>query len=271
MVRLLIIGREAASWAKRMTDAGADALSIETARLPNEGVRRLEATPPDLVLITDDTSQGRVRTLVAGIRGRPLGELVPLVLLSPVPKLSSDFDAVTELGVDAWLSPESHVEEILSAIAEALDLSPGEFLDAGAAKLVDDAQAFLVEEVGPLNYSPPGAPTERIERGSLFPMRRAPVRAGEVDLDVLRRKLRDVRHEDYYTILELRRGAEGPVIRQAYQQLTARFDPEALSVELAQRFYAELQEIRDALEDAWAVLGDPQLRSEYLVASSRRA
>ena len=78
-----------------------------------------------------------------------------------------------------------------------------------------------------------------------------------------RRKLREVRHEDYYTILEVRRGAETPVIKQAYMRLVARYEPSGLDFELAHRYYGEISEILDALEDAWAVLGDNTLRQQY--------
>ena len=101
-------------------------------------------------------------------------------------------------------------------------------------------------------------------------MRAREVRRGEVSEEILLRKLKEVRHEDYFTILEIRRGAEGAVIRQAYQRMIGRYDPDRLDFELVHRHYQALSEIRDALEDAWAVLGDPELRRRYMAHSAGR-
>jgi DnaJ-class molecular chaperone len=91
-----------------------------------------------------------------------------------------------------------------------------------------------------------------------------------VDQETIKRKLRAVRHEDYYAILELRRGAEGAVVREAFHRLYRRFDSREIDFELAHRFEEELGELRDALEDAWAVLGDSKLRESYLEYTTRR-
>ena len=91
-----------------------------------------------------------------------------------------------------------------------------------------------------------------------------PLDAGPLMADDIRRKLKAVRHEDYYAILEIRRGAESQTVREAFHRLTALYDPAHLEFEVAHKFQDELDEIRDALEDAFAVLGDPELREPYL-------
>tara|TARA_B100000686_G_C16129100_1_gene636422 strand:+ start:361 stop:600 length:240 start_codon:yes stop_codon:yes gene_type:complete len=79
-----------------------------------------------------------------------------------------------------------------------------------------------------------------------------------------------VRHEDYYTILEVRRGAETPVIKDAYMRMAALYDGARLDFAILHQCHQELAEIRDALEDAWAVLGDNDLRRLYLGALSSK-
>ncbi len=285
MVRVLLMGRLALEWAAALEDAGADAFALSTARLPAEGIRALEETPPDAVVVTSKDAGVRVRTLVQAIRARPLGALTPILLVCPAPDGGLQAHEVAhELGVEAFLTLESTGHELLLAISEALELSEAELAPPASTPdpattpraaedvVIEDLSDFIVEEVGPDHFTPATTrPVSSVSRASLFPVRAQRVRPGALDAGALRRKLKEVRHEDYYTILEVRRGAEGPVIRQAYQRLVARFDPEALDFELTQRFFRELDEIRDALEDAWAVLGEPSLRDRYMAATSVRA
>ncbi len=89
------------------------------------------------------------------------------------------------------------------------------------------------------------------------------------DAAAVRRKLKQVRHEDYFVILDVPRGAGSGEVRQAYREMKARFRREGLDIQLAERFEAELDEINDALDDARAVLGDESLRERYLERTTR--
>jgi preprotein translocase subunit Sec63 len=114
----------------------------------------------------------------------------------------------------------------------------------------------------------PGRGARRVGHDRFFP-RRDREASDEIAPERIRRKLRAVRHEDYYAILELRRGADGPAIREAYRRQIESFAPSRLPPDLAHKYLAELHEIRDALEDAWAVLGDASLREAYLAHTTR--
>ena len=274
MIRILIIGKTSGALAEELASAGADPLAIETARMPAEGIRKFEATPPDVVVFVEDDAGARARQLIGALRARPLGALVPLVMVCPSPDVSDPVDVAAELGVHAHVDPIEGAEVLLDELAQALGVGLDELLlaDALAARLEDASEVsdFVLERVGPDHYEPPVEAVELRSRESLFPVRaRREVRPGELGVDDIQRKLREVRHEDYFALLEVRRGAEGPTIRQSFQRLMARFDPQALEPDLAHRLSEELAEIRDAFEDAWAVLGDPQLRDAYMVASMR--
>ena len=297
MIRILVMGREAQEIEKRLRHVCGDALQIESARLPAQGIRRLDETPPDAVLIGDE--QGRATTLVEVIRSRPLGRLIPLVLVSPRAEPGDPSEDASSLGVAAWVVPETSAFEIARLLAEVLDLTQEDMFaqetpseQERETPQVQRHDDFVVEPLpdresgpssgaqspgdpgptaplGPPPFEPPPKAVEPLERRSLFPVRPSEVRVGEVSEEVLRRKLKEVRHEDYYTVLEVRRGAEGAVIREAYQRLRARYDQRRLDFEIVRRFYDEIDEIQDALEDAWAVLGDPDLREKYVAASAR--
>ena len=137
---------------------------------------------------------------------------------------------------------------------------------------------YIVEELddgrgagGHVRFDSHARAVEVVDRASLFPARATAAPEAQVNAESIRHKLKQVRHEDYYVILEVRRGAEGTTIKQAYQRLMTRFDPQGLEFEVSRQFFHELAEIRDAFEDAWAVLGEPRLRQAYSVTGARVA
>lgn len=329
MIRLLILGRPAQSWATRLGDILGEHVELDVARLPAEGIRRFEDMPPDALIVVDDTGGSRVPTLIKAIKQRPLGQLLPMILICPMPPHDQAQELARQMDLSAWLAPETSTQELCRVLAQELEMEveslmpskprviskaheddkpplpnvvqdmPTLFPDAyedpeppeheplraqpmssqpiPSQSMSTMQSGYQVETLEPGNipaekvhFEPPPAAVEALDRAALFPMRN-PVskRQSKVTIDVIRRKLRDVRHEDYYTILDVRRGAEGPTIRQAYQKQMARFDSESLDFELARRFFHELSEIRDAFDDAWAVLGDPELRDEYTLAGTR--
>ncbi len=320
MVRVLIMGRAGTNLASRIKEIAGDELELDVARLPAEGIRRFEATPPDLIIVIEQSNITRARTLIQAIQNRPLGRLLPIFLSSAPPDASTDpEDFADELAIDTWVPLETSALELLAEISRALEIPihdlqhgpipptiPGK--GDGPRSEVEDHGDFLIEalddddlepdheEAAPprsqktpgqdretrgeqpreekahaedeVDFVPPPLPVARVERSSLFPVRAQQVRVGEVSEESLRRKLKEARHEDYYTLLEVRRGSETAVLRESYQRLMARFDPKSLDFDLVRRFYEEIAEIRDALEDAWAVLGDPDLRQAYMVQSA---
>ena len=90
-----------------------------------------------------------------------------------------------------------------------------------------------------------------------------PADTGPLREAAIKRKLQHVRHETYFDVLEVSSDATRDELREAFISLRERFGEEQLSLELRQRFAEELAELRDGLEDAFAVLGDEQLRAAY--------
>lgn len=285
MIRLLIIGRPGAAWAQRIRETVGDALELETARLPSAGIRQFEATPADVILIVDERGGERVETLIQAIRNRPLGQLVPLLLICPLPGDMPVQDKISALDLLGWLPLEASVHDLWRIIDEELGLShdsvdeapfrPSTFEESASSSAptpptfpgamgANSPSAFALE---PLDEPEPGP--NRASR-SIFPSRGGFEIQGGIDAESIERKLKEVRHQDYYAILEVRRGAESQTVREAFHRLVARFDPRSIDFELAHRYQNEVAEIGDALEDAWAVLGDPDLRQPYLTHTLRK-
>lgn len=308
-MRLLLVGRPATSLSERLNQLTQGAITLDVARLPAEAIRRFEEVPPDAILVCDEAGGGRVSTLVKAIKHRPLGQLVPLILICPQPASQEDAQALArELELHAWLDPEVSAQELCRVLAAELEVayealvpesqrvspmaahqsqdeparssSTSDAFEAGyIIEPLDEPPADPADELAqsdpqdrPTHHAlhlAPTSPVAALDRAQLFPVRAHQRQSGKVTIDVIRRKLKDVRHEDYYTILEVRRGVDGPMVRQAYQTLMSRFDPETLDFELSRRFFHELAEIRDAFDDAYAVLGDPTLREGYTLAGTK--
>lgn len=276
MIRLLIIGRPADDWAQRLHREVGQGLDVDTARLPSAGIRQFEATPADLIIVADDRGGSRVETLARAIRKRPLGGLVPLMMICPLPDDGDVAARVRALDLVGWHPPEVEPADLVRSIEEALDIDPGQLAEEidSSEQVVAPDSAEGSDEGGASYFDghvvlepldEPGSPSRRIAKSAIFRGPSSPSADDEgLSADEISRTLKAVRHEDYYAILRLRRGAETQTVRQAFHRLYERFDPEVINFELVRRFQDELDEIRDALEDAFAVLGDPDLREVYL-------
>lgn len=298
MIQILLIGRDAAAWASALgARAGAD-FGFETVAFPAAGLRHLEATPPDALVIVEPGAPARAATLARAIRARPLGQLIPILVVGPTP----DEDARAE--VDAWVTPAQGEEPLWRALQQSLGLDTGPsthgFVDQRTPTIPlmtqpqSGAPAYYIEPIDapaaaaeprelppwerpPAQDAPAQVPWNQphpVDHGSIFPSSGSRLHdlgqsSPGVDARAIAQKLQAVRHKDYYAILEIRQGSETEVVREAFQRLFQRFDPDAVEFRLAHRFEAELAEIRDALEDAWAVLGDPGLREAYLSQALR--
>lgn len=264
--RFLIIGPPAQSWAERLSPLVSDQVHFDQARLPSAGIRQFEETPADLIIIADTKGGPRVETLIQAIRQRALGQLTPILLLCPLPQEDSVQNRVDDLELAGWLGPDASPEAVLALLEETLGValkasqSPGETPQGPPQENTSYFGGDIILE--PIDDAP--TTTRELPRGSIFRRPPSQILAQDLSAEEIRRKLKTVRHEDYYAVLEVRRGAEGQTVREAFHKLHARFDPRKVDFELAHRFQAELDEIRDAFEDAFAVLGDPQLREPYL-------
>lgn len=282
MFRLLIIGGPADDWAERLGKVVGDQVDIESARLPSAGIRQFESTPADLVVIADNRGGSRIEILARALRQRPLGQLVPLLFIGPLPEEESVEDKINDLDLVGWLPVKTSATDVVAEVEEALGAEIRE--DETAQEPVSPENTAATPDAGEhgsasyfdgdvvLEPVDEAATPQRVDRNSIFrsPSGQSSKAEQSVDADGIERKLKAVRHEDYYVILEVRRGAESQTVREAFHRLYARFDPESLDFRLVRQFQDEIDEIRDALEDAFAVLGDPDLRQSYLQHTVKR-
>ncbi len=76
-------------------------------------------------------------------------------------------------------------------------------------------------------------------------------------------KLDEVRFQDYHCILEVEADATQYTVREAYQRLSALYSPTGWPWPVAAADVLVLDEIGRGLQDACAVLGEPELRARY--------
>lgn len=266
MIRILFIGRDARRWENELNAQANERLETASARLPASGIRDLEQIPPDLVILVDEMSSSKPLTLVEAIRERPLGSLTPIVLICPddVSDMRRE-----ELSIDAWLNERATIGDLVATLR---DLVGPDIWDEEPEKATDEVARHPAPESG-ADYILEELPEEdgpvRLRADEVFRNRRAPSEQEQPDEEELKRVLRSVRHEDYFTILGVPRGAQPSIIREAYHRKSERWSDQSLDFDLTHRFHEELAEVRDALEDAWAVLGDPKLREAYLRETTR--
>lgn len=266
MIQVLFIGRPADGWAKKLEVSVGAGIEAIAARLPAAGVRQLESSPPDAVVLVDESSSRKPLALVNAIRERPLGALTPIILICPDD--ASD-EQRASADVDAWLNERSNIDDLIASLRDMLGSDAWETETSELERGLDEDTAtaedgFVLEEIleedGPVRLGARDIFGDRYD---------APV-SDEMGEQDLRRMLRAVRHEDYFSMLDIPRGAQTSTIRDAFHRQTRRWSEKALDFELTHRYHEELAEIRDALEDAWAVLGDPNLRASYLDQTTRK-
>jgi hypothetical protein len=76
-------------------------------------------------------------------------------------------------------------------------------------------------------------------------------------------KLAEVRFGDYHAVLEVDAKASAYVIRERFKTLSALYRPTGWPGPLRAEDVPALDEIRRGVEDAFSVLGDPELRARY--------
>jgi hypothetical protein len=278
MIRVLIIGRSEQEWRERIDGWAPSKIECDGARLPASGLRKFEATPPDALIVVEQSRAQRAATLVDAVRERPVGQLIPIVVIAP--PAPEDYDVDAE--VDAWFEPSVDLDDLRDTLADVLgedleeaessstaevdspDASPGpsESGAAGGDYILEELDEFEEYEERP----------RRMNRSSIFAGSNRD-RGGpdtRVDEESVRRKLKQVRHEDYFVILGVRRGASTQAIREAFHRLFDAYQDQNLPFEVAHEMSDEVAEIRDALEDAWAVLGDASLRQDYIEHTTRK-
>jgi len=216
-------------------------------RLPAAALRTLEDWSPDAILLA--VRAARRNAWIQAIRGRPLGQLVPLLMLGG-PDAGQSRGADDEL--DVVVSADASARAVLDAAEGAL---------SGRSSSDDKAKrgAPATERTG---YSlEPVDPSGSTESDQMPPAATKPA----VD-----RKLEEVRHADYFAILEVEPTSNRPTIQRAYRRLKRQFERDRLADTLLNERTEAVDEIHEALDDALAVLSDDGLRSAYLNARKRK-
>lgn len=240
MVQVLLIGDDADDWAERLGGVASQNLQLEAASRPAAGIRSFASTPPDAVVIVADDADRRVAAVIDALRERPLAELIPILVVAP--EGDSSFDPP----VSAHLSGDADPTDLRAALEEALETELTPDSPQAAAETTDgEAASYLDGDV------------------VLEPLDDESTAETPVDDDAIDQMLQIVRHDDYFAILDVPHSADAQHIRQAYHRRRRRFAPDELDVQLVERRRGALDEIRDALDDAFAVLADPELRKRH--------
>lgn len=299
MIRLLIIGRDAEKWRQNLGRWEDRSIEIETESLPAAGVRNFSETTPDAVGIAEPDRSPRIEPIATAIRERPLGRIVPILTFGTPYRGEADLDLAGSVGADQ--GAEVLVGVLEDVLEVSLDPPPdavvGESAQDQGRGEFDGGMPSGVERSRPSGDARERAGDERLARElaadqkraqiegaveypdyTIEPLEEAPEEGGgggvqpgrapageetPAEPEEIRRKLKEVRHENYFEVLNLLPTSDGDEVRAAYRRLRRRFERDRLDSETAERFEAELEEIRDAFDDARAVLGDDELRALY--------
>lgn len=272
MIRLLVLGDRAAEWTDRVRREGRGRIEVEGVRRPAAGIRKLEAWSPDVVAVAEPAA-ARQGPMVEAVRARPLGRLVPVILLG-------DAAPSPDLEVDEALGGGASVERLHRRMQRLLGEDVEETLEVSNPAIQTDSAAGAAQS-GAHSASPSESKSagerdyviepidEQEEAGAaggggsqVAPM---PVRPSDIE-----RKLKEVRHRDYFGVLEVARGASEEAVRDEYRQLKRQFRPDRLDPAVAREYEQALDEINEAFDDAVAVLADEQLRDAYLDRTTRK-
>lgn len=298
MVQVLIIGRDAEGW-KRSLETWSG-LEVRAVSLPSAGIRTFEEASPDVVIVAEPPGSTKSEPMIQAIRDRPLGRLVPLIWVAPPEETGGDIEASSTVSPD--VSPAQLVDEVETHLEVQLGRDPGQHStnlagESTAASMRSTNSAPVsgsarVESGGSSVREPDASPErepvegrdyvvepiddepETDESGStLFPQSSDPHRSGNepsVDATDIERKIEEVRHQDYFSILEVDRTAGTEEVERAYHRLKQTYDPETIDGRVAQSYSEVLRDIGDALTDAYAVLADDVLREQYLQTTTRK-
>ena len=247
MMRLLVVGEDADTEANRLRAAAGPGWELRAVRLPAAALRTLEDWSPDAILLA--VRAARRDAWIQAIRGRPLGQLVPLLMLG-----------------EADANQDRHAEDELDVILSG---------DASARAVLDAAEGELSGRPFSDDKAATGAPATERTGYSLEPVEAAGATESEqmppaATKPAVERKLEEVRHSDYFAILEVEPTADRLTIQRAYRRLKRQFERDRLVDTLLNERTEAVDEIHEALDDALAVLSDDGLRSVYLNARKRK-
>ena len=124
-----------------------------------------------------------------------------------------------------------------------------------------DLLGILVVPTEKENPGPPSSPVEQNED--------RPLGSPEAQRARIQAKMEQVREGDYYSLLGVRPTSSQREIQAAYEQVRRSFDDQSLSEDVRVGFARELLLIRQALDEAAAVLTHPRYAALYREALSK--
>lgn len=260
MIRLLCIGPAAAEVSGRLQRA-APVLDIVSERLPAGAVRSFQQTPADVLVFCWTVPDARMPKVIDVLGATPLGGLTPTIAVT-------SGDGSHDLGVDAVFGIDDPASGLLEHIAKLLGIEREELLATATSETSYDPPPATRSEAEPSLAGLAGEVEHDTGEAARLVDRPTSRDTQPLEPAAIEAKLRHVRHNSYFDILEVSTAATTPAVRDAYETLSARFAGPAISRDLAKRYGAELDEVREALDDAFAVLSNDDLRAIYAETES---
>jgi hypothetical protein len=250
---MLIIGPLDEETVRDLNSSGWDGFKIRHENLPTAGMRAYKSMTPDVVLFTYGEVK-RSMKLAEAVRDQPMGDFVELFIQVAPDRIPSDRD--TSLN---FFTPNHHISELKTAIFQELGIdSPTPEASTDPTQQLptvgsEDSDTGHLEDLSGASEMELSRIEEKVTEGEI------------------QNKYHSVQHENYFRILEISSDTSDTDARHMYEILSRRYDPENLDPRLVDKCEDQLRKIQDGLEDAWAVLGDKQLREEYLSENEAKA
>ena len=225
---------------------------------PSELLVQLNGHPPDAVLLPLGRREEESLLLCRAIQKRRGAQPLDIFLADSGGDLVASLNDVTLFGAKQLL-PAGSPAELLVQINDAMD-APLEMtsLEAEPAGVV----RRLVPEV--IMGSPARLKALPAKQAVPAPKPSAPAWGSSIEL--LQAKLKQALEGDYFTLLGVSMGANTDAIMDAFTRLYERLNPEMLPADLKTRYAKEIGVVREALVDAWHVLGSVESRHRYIDA-----
>lgn len=272
MLHILIVGSSSEQTETSLRQLSGDRPTFVSETLPTAGLRQFKAEVPDVVIICDD-DRDRADELARAMRGQTGGQFVHFIVQAPP---FGDANEGQNFFYN-WMSPHLEPQDLWDEIRNRFEIpdpdsesSPSrpEGSSEPSSGSTDNVPATRQQSDEAAVQSTSEAGVEKAGQRSASAIDPA------VDLEIERlnrdvstseieNKIEAIRHADYFEILELPRDAGDTDVRQMYEILSGRYSEEAIPAHLEKQYEDELREIRNTLDDAWAVLGDTELRKTY--------
>ena len=283
MLQLLVYIEDDSTHRELFLEATSFNISLERSTDPGWLFIEFDKSPYDGVLLFLEEHETESLVACKSLRKHTMGSLVPIVMVGSEHSRIQNTEQAIGAGADQFCPASMSAKEILMTFGNLLNLAHDfeaeeqpppltapEYLWLPGKEPDQSDQDRSFAEADSLGTPPSeqieGAFEEQEERyGADGAPRRVPAAfIPKVTSELLKRKLRAVRHEDYFAILEVRKGATARELKDGVDRLRRQYDPNNIAAPLCDRYLLEIREILDTIEDAWAVLSDVKLKKQYL-------